>query len=328
MRALYLTILVLVASLPVRATEEACKEGIENFVGAPVKKSDVAWVGRAFKKFEQALEPSGEASEQAFKEISLTGHNPEVFLKGASEEVLRRLAVDLEYAVAVTKKINEVRSGAQVRRFTNQTKLQLEARALLARFKFPGLRPGQVLTESELREQAGLLGLDVQSLNRAFRFDSRDPATIAGAGGFTPNPNKRAMTLVENSAPTADGGANFVSVTAGARNNHFITQDYFHKEPVTPEVHAAVAQEVLAKLSPKKGPYTVQAVSRTYEYEVRDILAVDTAKFGAKEESEWVTNQVPKQNIKRYREVLVVRIRTPKQVLYRSLFRPWEKMVP
>src|SRR5690606_6797492 len=92
---------------------------------------------------------------------------------------------------------------------------------------------GRVLSRIEFEKQARLVGLQLETVGEAYRYDNRSPEQLKADGGFLPNPNKPALSLVEHTEKHSTGSGNFVSTTLKEDNFHIASDAFFSRTPLT-----------------------------------------------------------------------------------------------
>lgn len=296
---------------------------IEDWVSTSLSNYDFDFRQEWGSKSKAPIDPQVGA---AIAELNATGYGGIQLFKGATVDRLKQIAYDPAYAQSVFGAIERNYfkhhgggSGNSV------TRLREDAKVILARRALPRLKPGMLLTEEQFKTQARIAQIPIQNFNIAFRYEMRSPMEVVSAHGFTPNPNKPAATLIENSQSHFGGGGNFVSATHDGFNHHIIRGESFEriKEDVASaasDISKAKRQGVffkqyendreavpleLAKSTVEQARAT--RVEKIYEYEIQNVPGVETQDFGTAAEKEIVTRQIPSDHVKRYREIRVVK---------------------
>lgn len=269
-------------------------------------------------------------------DAGIVGTRLPLFFLAVDPQVLEKIA----YLEGAAEQIIEVSSKMDLLKefklSAGPEDLRRQARVMLSRLALPNLEPGQVLTDEEFLQQAKIAGKKVQEFDFLYRLDSRSPNTIVDEGGFFPNENKQAMTLIENSLPKSNGGGNFVSTTSESGSDFLAMVTYFKKIQVDESEFPFEMREVFqlndfynaARPRPTSYPVEVDDVElkvkgapkieRSFEYKIEKVNGIRMGEDGDIEEAEVVANYIPESSITEAREVFVVTFRldgNPRQIV-------------
>ncbi len=212
---------------------------------------------------------------------------------------LERSAFDADFAQALAKEADQPGRPISAKILSRNSKLLLTAHFLES---IPA--GSKFLSEDQFRAIARLEDIEIKTIPRSFRLDSRPPDAIMADQGLLPNPQKKLGSFLEHSDPRSPG-RRFVSLSTKEGNdfNLLIGPILFNARPLAKErLHPAL----LAKAEERVFKHEMRLLE-TFEYQVlNQAAALPLAEASVAGEAEVIVSHVSASHISASRRVQYV----------------------